>query len=284
MMKFSRSSALVHTTRKVLFYSVVFAIFVLISFPIFWAILCSLKTHQEMFTVPLKIIPSTLTIVHYKKVWLSTQVPRFFLNSLIVATGSSLLTVFIASLAAYSLTRFPFPGIGVAARSVLFCYMLPPVLLIVPFFIMLHRVHMLNTRIGLMFCHSGLTLPFTIWLFWGFFRTISLDIEEAAKIDGASRMRILADIFFPLAIPGVIAGLMYSFIVSWSDYLISSVVMTSEETKTMPAAINALASRDWISWEVVLPAMGLATLPVLIMVIVLQKYLVEGFSAPVVKG
>ena len=123
--------------KKILFYIMLVSIFCLICFPIFWAVLCSFKTHEEMFSVPLKILPSALTIEHYKKLWISTQIPIFFFNSFLVATGTSILTVLIASLAAYSLTRFPFPGISIAARSILFCYMLPPVLLSIPFFLII---------------------------------------------------------------------------------------------------------------------------------------------------
>jgi ABC-type glycerol-3-phosphate transport system permease component len=273
-----------HKIKEKLFYFLAFIIFFLICFPIFWAVLCSFKTHEEMFSVPLKIIPTTLTIEHYKKLILSSKIPLFFFNSLLVATGTSILTIFIASLAAYSLTRFPFPGIGLAARSILFCYMLPPVLLSIPFFLMLNKVHLLNSRIGLLYCHTSLALPFVIWLFWGFFRTIPVDIEEAAKIDGSGRMRILVDIFFPLALPGIVAGFVFTFIVSWSDYLFSSIILTKEAVQTLPVAIAMIMAKDFITWEVVLPAMGLATIPVLLITIVLQKYLLEGFSAPIVKG
>jgi ABC-type glycerol-3-phosphate transport system permease component len=270
--------------KKGFFYFFTFLLFGLISFPIFWAILCSFKTFEEMMSVPLKIIPSTLTLSHYQAIWETTQIPLFFGNSLIVATGASVLTVIVAGFAAYSLTRFPFPGISTIARSILFCYMLPPVLLSIPFFLMLNTTHMLNTRLGLMFCHTALSLPFVMWLFWGFFRTIPTAIEEAARVDGAGRMQILFGIFFPLAMPGIIAGFIFSFIVSWSDYLFSSVIATNERINTLPIAIANLASRDFISWEVILPAMGVATMPVLFIMVVFQKYLIQGFSTPVVKG
>jgi multiple sugar transport system permease protein len=270
--------------KKIAFYFFAYFIFCLISSPIFWAILCSFKTLEEMMSVPLKIIPSTLTLSHYQAIWETTQIPLFFANSLIVATGASVLAVIVAAFAAYSLTRFPFPGIGAITRSVLFCYMLPPVLLSIPFFLMLNKTHLINTRLGLMFCHTALSLPFVMWLFWGFFRTIPKAIEEAARVDGAGRMRILFGIFFPLAIPGIIAGFIFSFIVSWSDYLFSSVIATNEPVNTLPIAIANLASRDFISWEVILPAIGIATIPVLLIMVVFQKYLIQGFSTPVVKG
>ena len=123
-----------------------------------------------------------------------------------------------------------------------------------------------------------------IWLFWGFFRTIPLDIEEAARIDGSSRLRILVDIFFPLALPGIIAGAVFTFIVSWSDYLFASVIATKEATKTLPVGIALIASRDFLRWELILSATGVIIIPVLIIMIFVQKYLLEGFSAPVVKG
>ena len=270
--------------KRILFYLMIMSIFIIIAFPILWAILCSLKNYEEMFSVPLKIIPSTLTLSHYKKVLYSTPVPTFFLNSFLVAIGASFLTLLGASLAAYSLTRFPFPGRGTIAKLILFCYMLPPILLSIPYYLMLNVVGLLNNRIGLMFCHTALSLPFVTWLFWGFFRTIPVQIEEAARIDGAGRIKILIDIFFPLALPGIVAGFVFTFIVSWSDYLFSSVITTSESVQTLPIAIANIASKDFITWEVILPAMGIITIPVLIIVSILQKYLLEGFGAPVVKG
>jgi multiple sugar transport system permease protein len=279
-----KSFDVVSSMKKLLFYFVIFSVFALITFPVFWGILCSFKTFQEIFSVPIKFIPSKLTLLHYENAWFRSNIPIYFVNSLLVAVGTGVVTVCVASLAAYSLTRFPFPGINVIARAVLFCYLLPPVLLSIPFFVMLNWTHLLNSRIGLVFGHTALSLPFVIWLFWGFFRTIPLVVEEAAKIDGASRMRILSDIFLPLALPGIVAGFIFSFIVSWSDFLISSVIVTAEKYKTIPLGVNALVAVSHTSWELILPALGIATLPILIVMIALQKYLLEGFSAPIIKG
>jgi len=284
MISLNRNNIPYHALKSILFHLMIFSILGLICFPIFWAIFSSFKIKEDIFTVPLKILPSAFTLDHYKALWSTTEVPHYFINSFLVAIGTSLLTVVVASLAAYSLTRFPFPGIGVVARSVLFSYMLPPVLLSIPFFIMLNKGHLLNTRIGLLFCHTALSLPFVIWLFWGFFRTIPLDVEEAAKIDGSGRMRILIDIFFPLALPGIIAGSVFTFIVSWSDYLFASVIATKDAAKTLPVGIALIASRDFLRWELILSATGLIIVPVLIIMVFVQKYLLEGFSAPVVKG
>lgn len=275
---------LVRIVKMSLFYGIVFGLFGAICFPIFWVILSSFKLHEEIFTVPIQIIPSTLTLIHYQKIFNAIEITTYLKNSLIVASGTSLIAVAVGSLAAYSLTRFPFKGIKTIAQSILFSYMLPSILLSIPFYIMLSSAGLINSKLGLMFCHIGLVLPFVIWLFWGFFRTIPIEIEEAAKIDGAGRIAVLKDVFFPLALPGIVAGGVFSFIVSWSDYLFSSVIATKETAKTLPVGIAMLAMRDWISWEMLLPAMSIIVLPVLIIMIFVQRTLLEGFSAPVVKG
>jgi multiple sugar transport system permease protein len=226
------------------------------------------------------VIPSSLTLDHYVVLWTTTQIPRLFGNSFAVALGTALVTIVVAAPAAYSLTRFPFPGRAHIARGILVCYMLPSILLTVPLFVLFEQLGLLNTRVGLVFAHVSSVLPFVIWLLWGFFRTIPLEIEEAAKIDGAGRLRVLLTVFVPLALPGIVAGMTFAFIVSWADYLFAVVMVTKEEVMTLPVAIAFTASRDLLRWEVMLTSIGVITIPVITIVAVFQRYLLRGFAAP----
>jgi len=271
---------LVKYARRLIVYGAVGLSCLVMVFPIFWALVSSLKTKAEMFTFPVTIVPTTLTFEHYRVLWSTTQIPRFFVNSLIVACLTAAMTAVVACLGAYSLTRFPFPGRTAIARGILVCYMLPSILLSIPLFLVFRNLGIINTRFGLALAHCSSVLPFVIWLLWGFFRTIPLEIEEAAKIDGAGRLRVLVAVFIPLALPGIVAALTFTFIVSWAEYLFASVMVTKEAVMTLPVAIVFMSARDYLRWEVILSATGVITLPVIAMVILFQRFLLQGFSAP----
>jgi multiple sugar transport system permease protein len=276
----ARGRTLGRVGRRIALYVTVAAVCFVVSFPILWALLSSFKTKQEMFAVPLRPIPSALTLSHYAGLWSTTEIPRLFANSFVVALGTAAVTVVVAALGAYSLTRFPFPGRAHIARGILVCYMLPPILLTIPLFVLFKHLGIVNTRVGLVFAHVASVLPFVIWLLWGFFRTIPPEIEEAAKIDGAGRLRVLLTVFVPLALPGLAAAVTFSFIVSWADYLFSSVMVTKEEVMTLPVGIAFMSARDYLRWDTILASMGVITIPVIAVVLFFQRYLLHGFSAP----
>lgn len=274
------SSKIARVSRRIVLYTTVLLACFLVTFPILWALVSSLKVKAEMFAFPVKLIPTRLTVEHYLILWGTTRIPRFFVNSLIVALAASGITVVVASLGAYSLTRFPFPGRALIARGILVCYMLPSILLSIPLFLVFRSLGIINTRVGLALAHCSSVLPFVIWLLWGFFRTIPVEIEEAAKIDGAGRLRVLVAVFVPLALPGIVAAITFTFIVSWAEYLFASVMITREEVMTLPVAIAFMSARDYLRWEVVLAATGVITIPVIVMVTLFQRFLLQGFSAP----
>jgi multiple sugar transport system permease protein len=210
-------------------------------------------------------------------------VPLYLLNSLIVAVGATVVTVFVSTLASYSLSRFPFKGKVLIARGVLFGYMLPGILLVLPYFLMFNRLELINTRWGLVLAHAAMSLPFSIWLLWTFFQTIPRDIEDASKVDGAGRLRVLVSIFVPLATPGIVASGIITFIFSWNDYLFASVIASANRVQTLPLGIALMASRDYLRWEVMLASSGIIIFTVFVLLAAFQKYLLEGFSAAFTK-
>lgn len=266
--------------RRGTLYATVMTVCLVVSFPVLWALLSSVKVKEEMFAFPVKVLPSSVTVQHYQLLWSTTQFFQFFVNSCVVALGTSVVSVAGAALAAYSLTRFSFPGQGHVARGILVCYMLPPILLSVPLFILFRSLGIINTRLGLMGAHVAAVLPFLIWLLWGFFRAIPREIEEAAKIDGAGRLRVLLAVFVPVALPGIVAAMVFAFIVSWAEYLFASVMVTREEVMTLPVFIALISGRDILRWDLILAATGVITIPVIAAVILFQRLLLEGFAAP----
>jgi len=269
--------------RSILLYSVVLIVVFLVASPVLWTLFCSFKPRPDLFSVPVKIWPSGFTLDNYIVTWETTDVPLYLRNSLIVALGATTITVFISSLASYSLCRFPFKGKTLIARGVLFGYMLPGILLSVPYFLMFNRLGLINTFWGLMLAHAAMSLPFSVWLLWTFFQTIPQDIEDAGKIDGAGRIRLLGSIVLPLAAPGIVASGIITFIFSWNDYLFASVIASANKVQTLSLGVAMMASRDYLRWEVMLASCGLIIITVFILLAIFQKYLLEGFSAAFVK-
>jgi len=269
--------------RSILLYSAVLTVVFLVAFPVLWTLFSSFKPRPDLFSVPIKIWPSGFTLDNYIVTWETTDVPLYLRNSLIVALGATTITVFVSSLASYSLSRFPFKGTTLIARGVLFGYMLPGILLSVPYFLMFNRLQLINTLWGLMLAHAAMSLPFSIWLLWTFFQTIPRDIEDASKIDGAGRIRVLGSIFLPLAAPGIVASGIITFIFSWNDYLFASVIASANRVQTLSLGVAMMASRDYLRWEVMLASCGLIIFTVFILLAIFQKYLLEGFSAAFVK-
>jgi len=269
--------------RRLMLYGVVLFVVSVVAFPILWTLFSSFKPKQDLFTVPLKIWPSGFTLDNYVVTWETTDVPLNLRNSIIIAVGTTLITVAVASLAAYSLSRFPFRGRTLIARSVLLGYMLPGILLSLPYFLMFNRLHLINTFWGLMLAHSAMSLPFAIWILWTFFQTIPQDIEDAGKIDGAGRTRLLASVFLPLAAPGIVASGIITVIFSCNDYLFASVIASANKVQTLSLGVAMMASRDYLRWEVMLSSVGLIIFTVFILLALFQKYLLEGFTAAFLK-
>lgn len=270
--------------KSVLLCLTVIAVVFIVSLPILWTLFSSFKSKPDLFSMPIKIWPTQgFTLANYITTWETTDVPLYLLNSLIVALGATILTVVVSTLASYSLSRFPFSGKVLIARGVLFGYMLPGILLVVPYFLMFNRLQLINTRGGLMLAHAAMSLPFSMWLLWTFFQTIPQDIEDASKVDGAGRLRVLTNIFLPLATPGIVASGIITFIFSWNDYLFASVIASANRVQTLPLGIALMASRDYLRWEVMLASSGIIIFTVFILLAVFQKYLLEGFSAAFTK-
>jgi ABC-type glycerol-3-phosphate transport system permease component len=194
------------------------------------------------------------------------------------------LTIVIASFAAYAIVRMKFRGQKNYDRGVLFIYLTPAILLVIPLFMILSKVGLYNTRLGLVLACTTFALPFCIWLLKAFIREIPLELEEAAAIDGASRMQIFSYVVVPLALPGIIATAIFAFILAWNDYLFALVILTSDEIKTYPLAINALAQGYENSDGKIMAMSVMAAVPVVFLFMFIQKYLIKGLSAGAVKG
>jgi len=271
--------------RHVLLWSAIVVTISIVCFPLYWMMISSVKQYGDLFSRKFDLLPSgALTFQNYTELLQKTLFARYFLNSLIVATLATAGSVVAAVLAGFGVTRFDFPGRKLIASSVLFTYMFPPILLSIPLFVMLKNAGMVNSLFGLALAHVSFTLPLAMWLAIIFFEAIPIDLDEAAMIDGAGRLRTLWLVILPVAIPGVVAIAVFSFILSWNDYLFALVLIVDETKKTLPVGVAGFVEATSVEWGLLMAGGVLITLPVLIGFSVAQRWLIEGLGAGAIKG
>jgi multiple sugar transport system permease protein len=216
---------------KVCLYFALGIVLLIYLFPIYWTLTSSLKSMTNLMGIP-TVFPLNPTLENYEDVIGGTSFLTLMRNSLIVAISVSLVTLILASTAAYSLSRFRYPGRRLLSQLILLVYLFPGILLIIPVFVMMTRLGLYNSIIAVIITHVLFTLPFAVWTLKLFFDTISEDLDAAARIDGAGRFTILRVIYIPLAAPGIAAATIFSFVVSWNEYLFASILVANENLDT----------------------------------------------------
>lgn len=264
---------------------IVVLVFVLAGlFPFYWMIISSLKTQQELFTsqTPLWVIQPVSR--QYESLFSTTPFVTWFMNSMITSVSAALISVVLGSLAAYGINRFP-SRFGVKlAQIALTIYVVPRALFAVPFFILLNKVGLLNTRIGVIFAFLTFTLPFMIWLLVGFFDGIPRELDDAAMVDGCSRIGTLVRIIFPLAMPGIIAAGIYILADAWNDFMYPLALIHSTSKTVVTVGVTGMRQGDVLAWGQIMSAGTIATLPLLVFFILIYKRIAGGLLAGSVKG
>ena len=254
------------------------------AFPLFWMLSTSLKPSGEIFATPPRMIPTRPTLDNFARLFTETSFLTYFRNSATVALTAVLLTLAVSSLGAYGLTRFSFRGRDQVAGLILTTYMFAPVMIIIPFYILVKQLGIVNTHLALVLSYTTFCLPFCLWLLRAFFQSIPLELEEAALVDGAGRGRAVWYVVLPLALPGLIATAIFTFILTYNDFLFSMVLITSEELKTLPVGVNDLFNATIVDWGMIMAAGVMITAPAVMFFAAVQRYLVQGWGAGGVKG
>lgn len=254
--------------------------------PIVYLVGSSFKVDGALFARELILVPGPehFTLEHYERVTSNNTFQVYFINSVIVATGTTILTLLTGIPAAYSVSRFDFPGRDYVVLGFLSSQMLPLVLVLIPFFTIMFRLNLIDTQLGLMLAHSVTALPFVIWLLKGFFDAIPESLDDAAKMDGCNRIQIMYKVIVPLSLPGIAVGAFYAFVASWNDFLFVSVLSQSTGTRTLPLGLQLFQSSNQIDWGAVTAAATITMVPVLVLFALVQNWLVEGLSNTGVKG
>jgi len=261
----------------VLVLTTILVLFVLV-YPTAWVLLASFKTPETMFAAT----QWQFTLQNYVQV-ISSGFGRNFINSVGLCAVSVLISTVISVNAAYAFSRKRFRLKRVLFGSVLFGQTFPWIILVTPIFILCARLGLLNNAASMIFVYVAITLPFSIYLLVGYLRAIPRSLDEAAVIDGATRLQIIWRIVFPIMLPGIVATATYAFLLCWSEYLFALALLTEEEMKTMPLALYIYFGENVTEWGNVMAASALTTLPTLLLFLPLQTRMVSGLAAGSVK-
>jgi ABC-type glycerol-3-phosphate transport system permease component len=256
-----------------------------VCFPLAWMVSGSFKSRAELYAYPPTFFPTSWTLENYRTLLGQTEFITYFVNSLIVACGATLLALAFGTMAAYSLTRFNFRGLKAIAQASLFCYMLPEALLVIPLYMFVVRVGLADTLLALVISNTAFTLPLSLWFMRSYFAAIPATLEESAMIDGCTRFQAFHRITLPLALPGVISVGVFAFNHAWNEFLFALVFTSSETKKVLPIGLATWIGQDSVfSWGMLLAAAVLITLPVILFYAMVQRHLVSGLTAGGVKG
>lgn len=276
-------------SQNFLFYFLLLLILVVTLFPIYWMIINSFKDNTEILTGKSLFWPSRFRIENYRDMWRNINFGLYLRNSFIVCGTTMVIAMILATLAGYSLSRFKFPGKRIINDSILATQMIPGIMFLIPIYLMFVRFHaltkiqLIGTFPGLIFVYSTFFVPFSVWILQGFFAAIPYEIEEAALIDGCSRLQIFLRIVLPLAAPGITATGIYIFLTAW-DELMFAWVLTQADTITIPVGIRLFVGNYQNRYDLMMAASTVATLPVIILFFAMQKHIIKGLTAGAVKG
>lgn len=272
------------SSRELAIYGCALVLVIFAAFPFFWMISTAFKPLREIFAYPPYFFPKDSTLANFVRLFEQTRFLTYFKNSVIVSTSAVVFTMIIATAGAYSLTRFRYYGRERIASLILFTYMFAPIMIIIPFYVLIRKIGIANTHFALIMAYTAFCLPFNIWLLKAFFQSIPIVLEEAALTDGAGRIQAIIHVVFPLALPGIIATGIFTFILAWNDYIFVRILITSDELKTLSVGIADLYNATVIDWGMIMSGGMMITIPVLVFFTFIQRNLIAGWGAGAVKG
>ena len=255
-------------------------------FPIFWIALNSFKYNIDIFAVPPVWFDFTPTLENYRATYVERNFAGFALNSLIIATATTLISLAFGTMAGYALARFRYPGNAKYHISfwILSTRMMPPIVTLIPLFIFFNFFDMLNTRAAVIVAYTAFNLPFATWMMKSYFQDLPVELEEAAMVDGDTRWGAFLHVALPLARPGLAATAIFCLIISWNEFLLALVLTQTERSQTLPIGIAGRVTQYTTHWGEISAAGFLAAIPIIIFALVVQRHLVRGLSFGAVKG
>lgn len=273
----SLSDGLIH-------YISVILLIAFVAFPLLWMVIASFTSADQLFTSPPRLFPSEFTLDWYRSVWGASDAPRFFLNSLIIALVTTFVCIAIGILCAYAITRFDFPGKRLFLIGALASYVFPAILLFLPVYLILTSLGLTNTLLGIIVAHIVVSFPFAVWMLRSYFMAIPRELDEAAWVDGASYLRTLVSVILPVCLPGVFSTAIFIFVLSWNEFLFASVIAESSRNKTITVGIAEFITAFDVRWGEIMALGTIATAPVIVLFMAVQRYFLKGVLEGAVKG
>jgi multiple sugar transport system permease protein len=252
--------------------------------PFYWMIATSLKHDKEIYGYEATLIPQRPTLANYATVFRETPYLLYLRNSVAVAVGSTVLSMIIAVLGAYAIARLNFPGRALLARSLVFTYLVPTSLLFIPMFALMSVLRLTDSLHGLIIAYLGFDVPFCTWLLMGYFKSVPVELEEAARVDGCNRVSALVRIVLPMSLPALVVVTFFSFTHAWNEFLYAYVFTSTTSARTVTTGLVNFMSQDVFFWGPLMASTVMSALPPVLMFLVFQRWVVKGLTLGGVKG
>ncbi len=281
-----RTTALISKTtlRRAGTYAVLLLFAAIAVYPILQVLTVSLRPSDRLLSTSLEIIPDNATLDNYISLFRDRPVLRWMWNSTFVSLVVTLTGVALASMTGYAFSRFQFVGKKIGLLSLLTTQMFPATMLLLPLYIMLIKLGLINTYLGVMIIYAATALPFTIWTMKGYYDTIPYSLEEAARIDGCNQFQAFSRVILPLAAPALVITALFAFMTAWSEYLVAAQILQDSDLWTLPLGLKSFESNMSTEWGLYGASSLIVTIPVVVLFLLLSKYLVSGLTLGSVKG
>ena len=265
-------------------YAIIVLLAAICTFPIIWTFLTSVKVDDDIITSTLVYLPTRFTFQHYVSLWNQSSYPLLVLNSLMVTSMTVTICLVTGTIAAYSFSRFSFPGRTQLMLAYLVVRMFPAVLMIIPLFIVMRQLGLLDTTFGLAVAYTSFLLPLFVWMLKGFFEAAPRELESAARIDGATRIGAMFRIVIPIARNGLVATCVFVAIAAWNEYLFALMLTTSQGSRTWPVGLQLMSGEFQLPWGMLAAGGIISIIPVIVLFALVQRVMVAGITAGAVKG
>ncbi len=273
----------INLQRYALAYAFLTVLAVFAAFPLFWIIVSSFKSSPELANDPLSFWPKQPTLEHYWHVLFNLGAFRNLGNSLVISLSTTVLTIAASAPAAYGIVRF-YPRVGQRLTQLLIStYMFPPILLAVPYTIIMINLGLSNTYYGLVLAYLSFSIPYAIWMLTAFYHTVPIEIEEAAYVDGAGRFRTFLSIASPIVLPGIVATAIYTFINAFNEFLFALLFINSSDRMPIAVALYSLSGSEVLDWGAMMAASVIVVVPSIVFFLLIQKYIAAGLAEGSVK-
>jgi len=268
---------------KALTYGLLALFVAMVAIPLFWMVTTAIKTNKELYE-DFSYLPQQVTLENFERVIVREKLLVNIRNSFSVASVTTLITVIISALAAFSIVRYRYRGREWIGRLILFKYLLPSAMLFIPLYVIITALGLGNTQQGLILTYLTFTIPFCTWMLMGYFRGMPLELEEQAMVDGCTKLGALFRILLPLSAPGLVASAIFSFTLSWNEFLLALVITMDQSTMTVPIKLTMMVVGDQYIWGQLMAGAVLASIPVAILYFIGQRFVVQGLAAGAVKS